>query len=59
MYDQVSGPYQGKNVIGKLQGKGDEFVVIGAHYDSLPVGSDAPGADDNGSGVASLLMVRD
>ena len=29
-----------------------EIVVIGAHYDSVP---GAPGANDNGSGVAALL----
>ncbi len=30
----------------------DEIVVVGAHYDSA---DEAPGADDNGSGVALLL----
>ncbi len=30
----------------------DEFIVIGAHYDSVP---GSPGADDNASGVAVLL----
>jgi Zn-dependent M28 family amino/carboxypeptidase len=30
----------------------DEIVVVGAHYDSA---EDAPGADDNGSGVAGVL----
>jgi Zn-dependent M28 family amino/carboxypeptidase len=30
----------------------DEFVVLGAHYDSVP---QCPGANDNGTGVAALL----
>ena len=35
----------------------DEVVVIGAHYDTC---GDAPGANDNGSGVAALLeLARD
>ncbi len=32
----------------------EEIVVIGAHYDSV---SDCPGANDNASGVASLLAL--
>jgi hypothetical protein len=34
----------------------DELVVIGAHYDSVP---GSPGANDNGSGVASLLVLAE
>jgi len=39
-----------------------EFVVVGAHYDSRPFWDEvhkasAPGAEDNGSGVASLLLM--
>lgn len=33
-------------------GKRDEIIVVGAHYDSV---SGAPGANDNGSGVAALI----
>ena len=32
--------------------KKDEIVVVGAHYDSVP---NCPGANDNGTGVASVL----
>ncbi|MDD9940913.1 MAG: M28 family peptidase [Myxococcales bacterium] len=32
----------------------DQIVVVGAHYDSAP---GTPGANDNGSGVASLLAL--
>ncbi|HUH74053.1 MAG TPA: M20/M25/M40 family metallo-hydrolase [Chitinophagales bacterium] len=31
------------------------IVVLGAHYDNLPFSGIAPGADDNGSGVAAVL----
>ncbi|MBQ6573081.1 MAG: M28 family peptidase, partial [Bacteroidales bacterium] len=60
-----------RNVIGIVEGYDpklrDEYVVIGAHYDHLGVstlkidGHDVqqvyPGADDNASGVATLLEV--
>ncbi len=57
-----------RNVMAVLPGTGshaDEFVVIGAHYDHLglgtvghrfgPVGSIYHGADDNASGTATVL----
>src|SRR5205823_6984193 len=34
--------------------RGEEVVIIGAHYDSAP---DSPGADDNASGVATMLAL--
>lgn len=42
------------NVVAELPGtgKGDEIVLVGAHYDSSP---GSPGANDNASGVAALL----
>ena len=45
-----------RNVIVEKKGSdpGAEILVIGAHYDTAP---DTPGADDNASGVASLLEV--
>ena len=47
------------NVIATKIGKKypDEYVVIGAHYDSFAWEDDnvAPGADDNASGVAGIL----
>lgn len=44
------------NVIAEIKGsiKPDEIVVIGAHYDSV---FDCPAANDNGSGVATLLEI--
>lgn len=59
-----------KNVVAILEGEGplaDETVVIGAHYDHLGFGGAGSlqpgskdihnGADDNGSGTASLLEI--
>lgn len=46
------------NVVGKLTGSAtpDDFIVVGAHYDSLPgSSSSSPGAEDNGSGTAAVL----
>lgn len=44
-----------ENVWVELPGKeGAGVIVIGAHYDTVP---DCPGANDNGSGVAALLVL--
>lgn len=42
----------GYNIIGTIEGKSDETIVMGGHYDSVSAG---PGAGDNGSGTATLL----
>lgn len=42
------------NVIGEFPGTGDEGVVVGAHYDTMPEG---PGLWDNGTGIAGLLAL--
>jgi len=50
----------GSNVIGQIYGttKASEIVVVGAHLDNQPWGSDiAPGADDNASGVSAVLYL--
>jgi hypothetical protein len=46
--------YPGENIIGRKPGLGEEEAVfiIDAHFDSV---DDAPGADDNGSGVVGFL----
>lgn len=41
-----------RNVVARFGPESDEVLVIGAHYDAA---EDAPGADDNASGVAALL----
>ena len=53
------------NVAGRVAGSGDEWLVVGAHYDGLGVGALGtefagriqPGADDNASGVAALVRI--
>lgn len=42
------------NIEAELPGASSEIVLIGAHYDSV---FGAPGANDNGSGVAALLSL--
>ncbi len=52
------------NVVGKVEGQGDEWVLVGAHLDGLGIGKEGddagrvfPGADDNASGIAALLAI--
>lgn len=42
----------GTNVVGTLRSPGEEFVLIGAHHDTVP---EAPGAYDDGGGVGVLI----
>ncbi|MGB7338315.1 MAG: M20/M25/M40 family metallo-hydrolase [Phototrophicaceae bacterium] len=57
-------PTRQQNILGLLQGTspGAGFIIIGAHYDSINtdfadgVGF-APGANDNGTGVAGLIEI--
>ena len=45
-----------RNLIAEIEGaaRRDEIVLVGAHYDSV---RGAPGANDNGSGVAAVLAL--
>ncbi|MCA9300677.1 MAG: M28 family peptidase, partial [Phycisphaerales bacterium] len=64
-------PLMAENVAGVLPGKGDladEYIVMGAHLDHLGMGYFGsrsgpgelhPGADDNASGSAAILMLAD
>lgn len=52
------------NVVGLIQGTeiGGGIIVIGAHYDSINLAASdasyyAPGANDNGSGVAAMIEI--
>ncbi len=51
----------GRNVIGELRGttRPDEIVLVTAHLDDLPSGAVAPGADDNASGAAGVMVAAD
>lgn len=46
----------GKNIIATLQGKSDGIIIVTAHYDTIEI---SPGADDDGSGIASILMIAE
>lgn len=62
-------PLMGENIVAVVPGRGelkDEYVVIGAHLDHLGMGEFGsrsseralhPGADDNASGVAAVIML--
>jgi hypothetical protein len=45
------------NILAEVRGTQPGTVLLGAHYDSVPDVADAPGADDNASGVAALLAL--
>jgi Zn-dependent M28 family amino/carboxypeptidase len=40
------------NIIARPERRVEEIILVGAHYDSVPM---CPGADDNGSAVAAML----
>lgn len=46
-----------RNIVGRLVGTDKETILVGAHYDSLPRDGASPGADDNASGVATMLSI--
>jgi hypothetical protein len=47
------------NVIATLEGTlyPDEYVILGAHYDTYSYSGNAPGADDNATGTAGILEI--
>ncbi len=49
-----------KNIIAEIKGteKPDEIIVIGSHYDSVPI-KGCRGANDNASGVAATLALAE
>lgn len=64
----AAGAVTGTNVVGYIDNKADNTVVIGAHYDHLGTGGEGSlyreddisihnGADDNASGVAIMLKI--
>jgi len=54
-YDSFS--TTGKNVIGTKLGTQypNQYYIICAHFDDMPSGTTAPGADDNASGTAAVM----
>jgi hypothetical protein len=55
-YEVNGRPYDNLEVERRGSSRPDEIVLVGAHYDSV-VG--APGANDNGTGVAALLALAE
>ena len=63
------GSITGRNVLGFIDNKAENTIVIGAHYDHLGYGDEGSlhrgekavhnGADDNASGVAVMLSLAD
>ena len=49
------------NVIGEITGltNPDDIYIICAHIDDMPSYGDAPGADDNASGVVAVMLAAD
>lgn len=47
------------NVVAYQPGTISDSVIVGAHYDSRPFEGAAPGAEDNGSGLAGLLVMAE
>jgi hypothetical protein len=60
-HDWAWSSLSGRNVIGELTGENEpeEIFVLCAHIDDLPSGPEAPGADDNASGVVAVLTAAD
>lgn len=60
---QYSSEIQCANVVAKLAAapgfENEPVIVVGAHYDSRPFGPVAPGADDNGTGSAAVMLAAD
>ena len=47
------------NIVVNIDNNSDKTIIIGAHYDGAVESSKHPAANDNASGVASLLLLAD
>jgi hypothetical protein len=58
LVDLLIAPYKGKNIYSILESteSNQEYILVGAHYDSEP---DTPGAIDNASGVSITFSLAD
>jgi hypothetical protein len=53
----TNGGYTNRNLVATLPGttRSNELVLLTAHLDDMPTGTNAPGADDNASGSVAVL----
>lgn len=56
-YEYEGETYDSLNIIADLAGHQDDVVILGAHYDSTAEELGSLGAIDNGSGIASMLVI--
>jgi hypothetical protein len=54
LHEFAAAGQRGANAVGVLRAPGAEFIVVGAHHDTVPT---APGAYDDGGGVGVLIEV--
>lgn len=59
--DRLNNEQKGLNIIGYVRGRTKQVIVISAHYDHLGISNSKinNGADDNASGVASMLAIAE
>lgn len=60
-HNWTNGSYSNRNVIGEKTGTvtPNDIVLVVAHFDSMPIGSVSPGADDNSSGSVGVMMAAE
>ena len=58
--DTPTGNISFRNIIGKISGKSQDHVIVGAHYDTKRCSTfPFAGANDGASGTAALLLIAD
>ncbi|MCP4550390.1 MAG: M28 family peptidase [bacterium] len=60
-YHNWTSSYSGRNIVAVKPGatSPDEIVIVVAHLDDMPSSGSAPGADDNASGSAGVMIAAD
>ena len=53
--DTPEGKKQMVNIIGKIPGKYDEWIILGSHFDTMPGIENFTGANDSGSSTGILI----
>ena len=60
-FNVIEPPVEGINLVGMIEGKSDDVIVLTAHYDHLGIrnGEIYNGMDDNASGVGALMAIAE